>query len=253
MSERPYSPGELTVCAAAREIADGEVVFVGMRLPMLAFCVAKELHAPRAVGYFECGIVRETPPAEMLYTMADPVNLEGAGWATQTAYLMGLLASGHVDVGFIGGAQIDRHGNLNTSLVESDGGTIRLPGSGGAADIASLARRLVVIIPHEKRRFVERVDYVTSPGYGGGNGWREHVGLPRGGPSAVITTRGVLRFDGMGEAYLHSYHPFSTRDEVVAETDWQLNVTPDVAPTPPPGGEELAAIRRYDPDGFWTN
>ncbi|MHB9149950.1 MAG: CoA-transferase subunit beta [Thermoleophilia bacterium] len=252
MRDRTYSPGELMVCTAAREIRDGEVVFVGMRLPMLAFCVAKELHAPRAVGYFELGIVRETPPAEMLYTMGDPMNLQGAGWATQTAYLMGLLASGHVDVGFIGGAQIDRYGNLNTSLVRNGDETVRLPGSGGAADIASLARRLVLIMPHEKRRFVERVDYVTSPGYGEGRGWRERVGLPRGGPSAVITTLGLLRFYETGEAYLHSYHPFSTRDEVVAETGWELAVAPDVAPTPAPSEEELATIRRYDPDGFWT-
>jgi len=248
-----YTPQELMVAAAAREIKDGEVVFVGMRLPLIAFVVAKRTHAPTAVGYFECGIVRETPSPELLYTMADPPNVVGAAWATQLPYLMGLMASGWVDVGFIGGAQVDKHGNLNTSYIGSfKAPDVRLPGSGGAADIASLARRLLIIMAHERRRFVEQVDYITSPGYGEGGEWRQMVGLPRGGPSAIITTLGILRFDERGEAYLASYHPFTTVDEVRANTGWALNVAPDVHPTPPPTEEELRIIREYDPHGFWT-
>lgn len=248
-----YTPQELMVAAAAREIKDGEVVFVGMRLPLIAFVVAKKTHAPAAVGYFECGLVRETPSPELLYTMADPPNVFRAAWATQLTYLMGLMAAGWVDVGFIGGAQIDRYGNLNTSYIGSfKRPQVRLPGSGGGADIASLSKRLLIIMAHEKRRFVERVDYITSPGYGTGNGWRQTVGLPRGGPSAVITTLGVLRFDEHGEAYLASYHPFSSVEEVRANTGWDLKVAPDVHPTPPPTPEELRVIREYDPQGFWT-
>ncbi|MDQ4075081.1 MAG: CoA-transferase [Chloroflexota bacterium] len=248
-----YTPQELMVAAAAREIRDGEVVFVGMRLPLIAFAVAKNMHAPTAIGYFECGIVRDTPSRELLYTMADPPNIYRANWATQMLHLMGSMAAGEVDVGFIGGAQVDRYGNLNTTYIGSyQRPNVRLPGSGGAADIASLSKRLIMIMAHEKRRFVERVDYITSPGYGMGRGWRESAGLPRGGPSAVITTLGVLRFDENGEAFLASYHPFSSVEEVRDHTGWELNVVAGIGPTPPPTEEELRIIHEYDPEGFWT-
>lgn len=248
-----YTPQELMVAAAAREIQDGEVVFVGMRLPLIAFAVAKNMHAPTAVGYFECGLVRATPARELLYTMGDPPNIHRADWATGMSAVMGSMAAGEVDLGFIGGAQVDRYGNLNTTYIGSHKRpAVRLPGSGGAADIASLSRRLIMIMPHEKRRFVERVDYITSPGYGNGRGWRESAGLPRGGPSAIITTLGIVRFDQDGDAYLASYHPFSGVDEIRRNTGWDLAVARDVAPTPAPTEEELRIIREYDPDGFWT-
>ena len=113
----PWTARELMVIAAAREIRDGDVTFVGMRLPLLAFALAKRTHAPAAVGYFENGVVRETPADEMLFTMSDPANLVGATWSTSTANMMGMLAQGLVDLGFIGGAEVDRFGNLNTSYV----------------------------------------------------------------------------------------------------------------------------------------
>jgi glutaconate CoA-transferase subunit B len=168
--------------------------------------------------------------------------------------IMGLLQQGCVDLGFIGGAEVDRFGNLNTSyLGDPRRPATKLPGSGGAADIASLSKRLVVIMAHEKRRLVERVSYITSPGYGEGNGWRGRVGLPRGGPSAVITTLCVLGFDeATGEAILRSYHPGQSVESVRAETGWDLKVSPDVRETARPSDEELAIIRRYDPQGFWT-
>ncbi|GIV96236.1 MAG: 3-oxoadipate--succinyl-CoA transferase subunit B [Herpetosiphonaceae bacterium] len=249
-----YTPQELMVAAAAREIKDGEVVFVGMRLPLIAFALAKATHAPRAIGLFECGIIRDTPAPELLYTMGDPPNIAGALWCTAMADLMALLQRGEVQLGFIGGAEIDRFGNLNTSYIgDFRQPRTKLPGSGGGADIASLAGRLMVIMAHEKRRFVERVSYITSPGYGEGGDWRERVGLPRGGPAAVITTLGVLGFDpDTREALLRSYHPFSSVEEICANTGWDLKVSPDVAPTPPPTPEELALIRHYDPEGFWT-
>jgi glutaconate CoA-transferase subunit B len=248
-----YTSAELMVAAAAREIRDGEVVFVGMRLPLLAFCLARSTHAPTAVGLFENGVVRDSPALDFLVTMSDGPNVSGALWCTEMREVMGLMQAGRVTLGFIGGAQVDRFGNLNTSYVGRPGAAVRLPGSGGAADIASLARRHVVIMAHERRRFVERVDYVTSPGHGTGGDWRVRTGLPGGGPSAVITTLGLLRFDPASrEMALASAHPGVSVAEVRAETAWPLRVAEDVGETPPPTTAELAAIRRFDPDGFWT-
>jgi glutaconate CoA-transferase subunit B len=129
---------------------------------------------------------------------------------------------------------------------------VRLPGSGGACDIASLAQRFVVLLEHSKQRLPQRVSYITSPGNGDGPGWRKRMGLPRGGPSAVITTKAVLRFGDDGEAYLASTHPGITVDDVVANTGWKLRVAHDVKDTPEPTEAELKAIRDYDRDGFWT-
>ena len=253
-TEMDYTPQEIMVAAAAREIRDGEIVFTGMRLPLIAFALAKQMHAPNAVGLFECGLVRDTPAPELLYTMGDPPNIAGALWATRMINMMGLLQRGAVDLGFIGGAELDRFGNLNTSyLGNPESPKTKLPGSGGAADIASLSKRFVVIMAHEKRRLVEHVDYITSPGFGDGQGWRERVGLRHGGPSAIITTLCVLSFEAtMGEAVLRSYHPGQSVASVSAETSWDLRVTEDVHETASPTAEELVIIRRYDPQGFWT-
>lgn len=248
-----YTPAELMVAAAAREIRDGEVVFVGMRLPLLAFCLARSTHAPSAVGLFENGVVRDSPALAFLVTMSDGPNVTGAVWCTEMREVMGLMQSGRVTLGFIGGAQVDRFGNLNTTYVGPRDKALRLPGSGGAPDIASLARRHVVIMAHERRRFVERVDYVTSPGHGEGGDWRARTGLPGGGPSAVITTLGLFRFDPVTrEMALASVHPGVTVEEVQAETGWPLHPARPVIETPPPRAAELAMIRRFDPEGFWT-
>ena len=249
-----YTPAELMVAAAAREIQDGEVVFVGMRLPLLAFCLARSTHAPRVVGLFENGVVRDSPALAFLVTMSDGPNVSGAVWCTDMREVMGLMQAGRVTLGFIGGAQVDRFGNLNTTSVGPRSAPVRLPGSGGAADIASLARRHVVIMAHERRRFVERVDYVTSPGHGDGGDWRARTGLPGGGPSAVITTLGVFRFDAATrEMVLATVHPGVTVEEVRAQTGWSLRVADPVTETVPPSTDELAVIRRVDPDGFWTS
>ena len=150
-----YTLSQLMVTAAAREIDDGEVVFVGMRLPLLGFLLAKSTHAKNALGVYELGIVRDTLAPEPILTMGDLPNLYRAQWLADTADMMGLLQQGRVDVSFIGGAQVDRFGNLNTSYI---GGALnvktRLPGSGGACDLASLAQRHIIIMTHEKRRFV---------------------------------------------------------------------------------------------------
>lgn len=248
-----YTRGELMVAAAAREIRDGEVVFVGMRLPLIAFVVAKRTHAPNSVGLFENGVIRTRPAPELIYTMADPPNLLNATQCLDMMSVMSLLQSGRVHLGFLGAAEVDRFGNLNSTQVQGKKGIIRLPGSGGACDIASLAHRFVAMIDHERHRLPERVSYITSPGNGSGAGYRKRIGLPRGGPSAVITTKAVLRFGEDGEAYLHSHHPGVAIDDVIASTGWWLRVPQDVFETTQPSPEELNAIREYDKDGFWTS
>src|SRR3954463_7887899 len=169
-----YTLSEFMVCAAAREIKDGELVFVGMRLPLIAFVVAKKTHAPSAIGLFENGVIRSTPAPELIYTMADPSNILGATQCLDMLGVMSLLQSGRVDLGFLGAAEVDRFGNLNSSQIGAPGTNdfVKLPGSGGACDIASLAKRFVVLLEHSKRRLPERVSYITSPGNGDGVGWR---------------------------------------------------------------------------------
>jgi glutaconate CoA-transferase subunit B len=241
------------VAAAAREIRNGEIVFVGMRLPLIAFVVAKKTHAQNAIGLFENGVIRSTPAHELIYTMADPPNILGATGCLDMLGVMSLLQSGRVDLGFLGAAEVDRFGNLNSTQVDGAKGLVRLPGSGGACDIASLAERFVVLLEHKKERLPERVCFMTSPGFGDGQGWRKKVGLPRGGPSAVITTKAVLRFGDDGEAYLYSVHPGVRVDEVLANTGWKLRVADRIQPTRAPSADERKAIREYDKEGFWTS
>jgi glutaconate CoA-transferase, subunit B len=253
-----YTLNELMVVAAAREIKDGEIVFVGMRLPLIAFVVAKKTHAPNAIGLFENGVIRSTPSPELIYTMADPPNIKGATQCLGMLEVMSLLQSGRVHLGFLGAAEVDKYGNLNSTLVQNKNvqgknGIVRLPGSGGACDIASMADRFVSLLEHGKHRLPERVNYITSPGNGEGLGWRKRVGLPHGGPSAVITSKCVLRFGEDAEAYLSTYHPDVTVEDVLANTGWKLKVADDVKPTPQPNAAELKAIREYDTKGFWTS
>jgi len=252
--KKNYTPAQLMVAAAAREIADGEIVFVGMRLPLLGFLLAKATHAPNAVGVYELGVVRGAIAPEPILTMGDLPNLHRALYLADTSEIMALLQNGSVDVSFIGGAQIDRFGNLNTSYIGGVGAVnTRLPGSGGACDLACLAKRHIIIMAHERRRFVPRVDYTTSPGYGDGPGWRHSAGLPRGGPSAVITTLGIFRFDPQTcEMVLSSLHPGVTVDGVQAYTGWPVIVSSSLNETPSPTSQELAAIARFDPQSYWT-
>jgi glutaconate CoA-transferase subunit B len=249
-----YTQSELMVAAASRQIADGEVVFVGMRLPLLGFLVAKSLQAPNAVGVYELGIIRETVAPEPILTMGDLPNLYRSQWLADTRDTMSLLQQGLVDVSFIGGAQVDRFGNLNTTQTGGDGRAVtRLPGSGGACDLACLAHRHIIIMAHEKRRFVPRVDYITSPGYGDGKGWRESVGLIRGGPAAVITTLGVFTFDPQTcEMILTSVHPGVTVNMIEEQTGWPVRISTDLSQTDPPTRQELLALRRFDPERYWT-
>jgi glutaconate CoA-transferase, subunit B len=237
------------VLRAAREIREGETVFVGTRLPLLAYLVAKATHAPHAVALYENGLIREEAARELLFTMGDPPNILNATSASATLDVMGLMAAGRVDLGLLGGAEVDRYGNVNSTEV----GSTRLPGSGGAADIASLARRTVILLAHEKRRLVEKVRFRTSPGFGDGPGFRERVGLPPGGPSAVITTHAVLKFDRvLEESYLYEIYPGVTVDHVFAGMSWEPRIAQPIGMTRPFEDDEIAALRRIDPEGFWT-
>ena len=249
-----YTQRELMVAAAAREIRDGDKVFVGMRLPLLGFAVAKETHAPNAIGIFENGVIRDWPALESIFTMSDPPNVARSLSCGGMNDVMCLLQTGRVDLGFIGGAEIDRFGNLNTHWVQDNGKRTRLPGSGGAADIATMAQRCIIVMNHERRRFAPKVQFITSPGYGDGGNWRARTGLSGGGPSRVITSMGIFSFDGKAhEMILSSYHPGISLDQVKDETGWPLLVADDVHETTPPTEEELTAVRKYDPNGIWTS
>jgi glutaconate CoA-transferase subunit B len=243
MAVSTYTRRELMVVAAGREIQDREVVFVGMRLPLLGFGLAKATHAPRAVGLFENGIIRDRPAEDFIYTMGDPPNIAGAVACIGLLDVMSLLQQGRVDVGFIGGAEIDPRGNLNTTWAGGEGARVRLPGSGGGQDIASLSQRTVLIMEHEPRRFRDRVAYVTSPGH--------FPGRRRGGPATLITTLGVFDLRG-GRFRVKSLHPGVTLEQVRSATGFEVESDAEPASTAPPDEEELAYIRRADPHGFWT-
>jgi len=250
-----YSTRELMIIAAAREIQDGERIFVGMRLPITAYGVARLTHAPNAVGLFESGVARYEPADGMLYTMCDGPNQLGAAWTTGLIQIMGLLSGGRIHAGFIGGAEIDRFGNINTSYIgDFDAPKVKLPGSGGAPDIAAMAERLIIVINHQKHRLVERVDYITSPGFLDGGDARARAGLPGGGPAVVITDRGILRpYGPENELHLVSIHPGHTVEEVKENTGWTLKTVPDVGETRPPSADELEALHRIDKEGFWRS
>jgi glutaconate CoA-transferase subunit B len=163
------------------------------------------------------------------------------------------LEGGRVDVGFLSGAQVDRYGNINTTCIgDYHHPEVRLVGSGGANPIASLVKRVVIILPHEKRRLVQKVDYLTTPGYISGEGGRENVGLPlRSGPVAIITSMGVLRFDDSKEAYLDTIHPQVDVEQVRKETGWELKIASNLRQTEPPTKGEVRLLREViDPEGL---
>ena len=249
----PASTLELMVVAAAREIRDGEVAFTGTGLPMIAAMLARRTHAPRTTLVFEAGGV----DPEMLHlpmSVGDSRTLVGAAQALGLHEIFSyLLQGGRVDVGFLGGAQVDRYGNINTTVVgDYHRPEVRLSGSGGAADVAALAGRTVIIARHQRRRFPERVEYLTSPGWLEGGDSRARAGLTRGGPAAVVTTLGMIRYRPVTrEPYLAFCHPGHTPEQVQAETGFPLDLS-EVAETPAPSTDELDILRRcVDPEGVF--
>jgi glutaconate CoA-transferase subunit B len=255
-SSRDYTLQELLVAASAREIDDGDVVFVGIGIPMLGAMVAKLTHAPRMIMAMESGSIGPRPH-RMILGIGDNSCVENSICATSLWRLFSDQQRGFFDVGMIGGAQIDRYGNLNSTAIFGSGDyytpASRLPGSGGANDLATSAKRTVIMMPLEKRRFVERVDYVTSPGYLDGPGGRERLELPGGGPTAVITDRCVFRFESDSkEMYLESVHPGVRADEIRAEVSWDLKVGSCVQVTKPPTPEEVGTTRMLDAAKIYT-
>ena len=231
------------VCRAARELRDGEVVFVGIGLPNLACNLARRLHAPGLVLIYESGAVGAVPE-RLPVSIGDPsLVTDSLSVCSMADIFYNYLQGGRIDVGFLQGAQIDRHGNLNTTVVGSyERPKVRLPGSGGACEIAINARRVVVIAPQTRRGFPDRVDFVTSPGFLGGGGERARLGLPGGGPAIVVTDLACYGFED-GEMTLESLHPGTTLDEVRANLGWEPRRRPSVGTTVPPSAEELRVIR----------
>ncbi len=242
---------ELLAVMGARQLADRQTVFTGVGAPMLATALAQRTHAPRLTMVVEGGVVGPQWKPGWL-----PISTNEMRAAYHAQMLPGitdifLMAQrGFFDVGFIGGAQIDRHGNLNTSAIGGyERPKVRLPGSGGANDIISLCREVIILTVHEPRRFVEKVDFVTSPGYLSGGDARRQSGLIFGGVSRLVTTLGIFGFEpGTRRMRLDAVHTGVTVDEVRAQTPFDIAITERVITTPPPSEEELRVLRGLDPD-----
>jgi glutaconate CoA-transferase subunit B len=251
MADNPYTLTELMAVTAARDIKDGEVVFAGTGLPMLGAMLAQSTHAPNCCIIFQAGTVA-SQLAHLPMSVGDPRALRGAALAAGLNEVFSyVLQAGRVDVGFLSGAQVDRFGNINSTSIGPDPchPQVRFSGSGGACDIACLARRTIIIARHEKRRFPEKVDYITSPGWLQGGDSRRKAGLIRGGPSVVVTTKGVMRFRPDTKAiYLATYHPGFTPQAVAEDTGFALDIVGAVE-TPEPTLEELYILREVvDPE-----
>jgi glutaconate CoA-transferase subunit B len=254
MMEHPndYIKPELMACCGAREIHDGDVVVIGTGFPTMSANIAKHTHAPRALMMQESGVYDARPRRPAL-SVGDACLNPGAAMIGGLTDVMGMfLQGGWVDVGFLSGAQVDRYGNLNTTCIGAyDHPRSRLPGSGGANPIGALAKRILIIAQHDVRRLPERVDFITTPGFLNGPGGREQWGLPpETGPRIIITNKAILRFDAITkEAYLESYHPGSTIDEIRKLTGWDLKIAEDVHETEPPRADELRVMREIlDPN-----
>ena len=244
--ETDYIKPELMACCGAREIRDGDIVIVGTGFPSMAANIAVHTHAPNAKMMQESGVY-DAHPLRPALSVGDPCLNPGAAMVGGLLEVMGMfLQGGWVDVGFLAGSQIDKFGNINTTVIgDYNKPSHRLPGSGGANPIGALAKRTLIIAVHNARTLAERVDFITTPGYLDGPGSREKWGLAPGtGPVAIITNKAVLRFDEKTkEAYLASYHPDTTIDEVIGLTPWALKVADDVHKTEPPTAEELRLLR----------
>lgn len=248
-----YVPEELMVVAAARALRDHERVLVGIGMPNLAATLAKRTFAPNLVLLYESGVI-DARPTRLPLAIADPCLVTGSAAVTSMFDFFALyLQGGWIDVGFLGGAQVDRFGNINSTVVGRYAApTVRLPGSGGACEIATHAKRLVIMVRHDRRHLPERVDFVTSPGHLDGHGARASAGLPGGGPAVVITDLGVLDFDEQGEMRLVGTHVGVDVDTVLERTGWPLKVADDVTTLPPPEFEDVRVLRdELDVDGVY--
>jgi len=250
-----YKLTELMVVRCAKEIADGEVVFVGVGLPLVVAAYAFATHAPNMIMLTEGGAIRATAPEALAITVDDPAAFTGGDATFGMLATMAALQRGEVDVAFIGGAQIDKFGNINSTGVgnwtQKESFTY-FAGSGGANDMATSGKRVLAILPQDSKKFVEKVDYITTPGFLDGPGARKRLGMIGGGPSCVVSTMGVYLFDIITkEMYLSEYFPGQSVDKIRNNCGWDLKVSPNVVETAVPTEQELKILRGLDPTGFY--
>ena len=257
-SEAAFSSSEMMIVAAARALAGQRVCFVGVGLPNIAVNLAKRTVAPDLELVYEAGVFGARP-ARLPLSIGDPTIVTGATAVTSMYELFSFyLQGGLIDVGFLGAAQIDRFGNINTTVIGPyDTPKTRLPGSGGACEIAINARQVFVIMRQSARSFVDRIDFRTSPGNLGGAENAARIRREQGwlgrGPSVVVTDLGVWHFDDSGEMRLDSLHPGATLERVRATLGWDPKIADDLVTTPAPSPEELRLIRvELDPEGAYT-
>jgi glutaconate CoA-transferase subunit B len=249
-----YSPSEMMAAVAARELRDGEVVFVGIGLPNLACNLARATHAPNLVLIYESGAVGAAPE-RLPVSIGDPALVTGSLMVCSMADVFQLLLqNGRIEVGFLGGAQVDRYGNINTTVVgDYAHPKVRLPGSGGAAEIAIHARRIVVVSRLDRRAFPETVDFITSPGHCMKGRSRRDLGMPGAGPTRVVTDKAILEADPeTGELVLGAIYPGVKVVEIQERIGWQLRVRPHLAEVDPPAERELSLLRHVlDPQRLY--
>lgn len=248
-----FSTLELMAVCGSRQIKNGEVVFIGTGLPLIAAMLAKKTHAPRAKIVYEAGFI-DSNAKDIALSIADSRLGYQAAAAIGLIETLGLmLQGGHVDVGFVGAAQIDQYGNINTTYIGSfEKPTVRLPGSGGGNDIISSAKRIIVIMPHEKRKMVKKLDYLTSPGFLDGPGAREKAGLLGGGPSLVVTNLCQMDFDPETKRIrLATIHPGVTIQQIVENSGFDIILPKSASTTELPTQEELTLLRAIDPNGIY--
>jgi glutaconate CoA-transferase subunit B len=251
--ELTYSSPELLTINAARLLRDGDVVFVGVGLPNLACNLARRTHAPNLVMIYEAGVIG-SQPARLPLSIGDPTLVSGAISVCSMYDIFALyLQRGYIDVGFLGGAQIDKYANINATVIAGyDHPKVRLPGSGGSMEIAAWANRCYIITPHQKRRFPEQVDFRTSAGFLDGRPEREAAGLHGGGPQAIVTDLCIMEPDESGELVVTALHPNKTLTDVRENTGWEIKSVPDLKTTPPPTADELRILREeLDPGGIY--
>jgi len=239
-----YTAAELMACVAARELRDGEVVFVGIGLPNLACNLARATHAPNLVLIYESGAVGAVPE-RLPVSIGDPALVTGSLMVCGMADVFQcFLQNGRIEVGFLGGAQIDRWGNINTTVVGPyEQPTVRLPGSGGAAEIAVHAQRTLVVSRLSRRAFPEAVDFITSPGHRVRGRTRRELGMPGAGPVKVVTDKGILEPDESGELVLAALYPGVAPADVAREVGWALRKRAELGDVEPPTERELHLLR----------
>lgn len=245
MPEPTYSAEEMMTIAAARRLANGAVCFVGIGLPSAAANLARATQAPDCVLIYESGTIGAKPDVLPL-SIGDGELAETADTVVSTPEIFRYwLQGGRIDVGFLGAAQIDRFGNINTTVIgDYDDPKTRLPGAGGAPEIAASAGEVYIILRQSQRAFVERLDFITSAGHLDGGNARERAGLPGKGPTVIITDLGILTpHPETREFELSSLHPGVTREQATAATGWSLKIAEGLAETPQPSQAELAALR----------